>query len=81
VKKKADQEERKAGMKANQEEIKTLVSCLDIQQEMMEVTIHSICSEFEETIKYQMKDALSCRSKDAGLRKELIEKTNKHRLI
>jgi hypothetical protein len=50
---------------------------MDIHQEKM-ATIHSIWSELEETIKYQMKEVLSCVDKKTlGLCKELTEKIDK----
>jgi hypothetical protein len=49
----------------------------DIPQEKMEVAIHSIRSELEETIKYRVEDVLACvDQKTQGLHKELTEKIN-----
>jgi hypothetical protein len=33
---------------------------MEVQQEKMEAAIHSIWSEFEETIKHRMEDVVSC---------------------
>jgi hypothetical protein len=48
---------------------------LDLHQEKIKATIHSIRSELEETIKHQVEDILSCVSQKAqGLCKELTKK-------
>jgi hypothetical protein len=48
---------------------------MDIQQQKMEATIHSIRSELKETIKHRVEDVLSCvEQKMQGIRKELTKK-------
>jgi hypothetical protein len=48
---------------------------MDIHQEKMEASIHSIRTELEETVKHRVDDVLSCvDQKTQGLPKELCEK-------
>jgi hypothetical protein len=51
---------------------------MDMHQENMEATMHSIRSELEETIKHEMEDILSyVNLQTQGFCKELIEKIDK----
>jgi hypothetical protein len=51
-------------IESTEEEINTK---MDIHKEMMETAIHSIRSELEETIRYQIEDILSfCRPRNEG---------------
>jgi hypothetical protein len=53
---------------------KKMKAKMDIYQEKMEAAIHSIRSELEETIRYQVEDDLACvDQKTQGLCKELTE--------
>lgn len=48
---------------------------LDIHQEKLEASVHSVWPKLKETIKHQMEDVLSCVNQQThGLCKELIEK-------
>jgi hypothetical protein len=76
-----NQEKVEARIEANSEKFEVLqgalVSQVDIHQEKMEVTIHSIRSELEEIIKHWVEDVLSCvDQKMQGLHKELAKKSN-----
>jgi predicted nuclease with TOPRIM domain len=54
---------------------------MDIHQEKMEVAIHFIWSELEETIKHRVDDILSCGDqKMQGLQKELTQKIGETQL-
>jgi hypothetical protein len=57
----------------------TIVFQMDMHQEKMEATLHSIPSEQEETITHRVEDVLSyVDQKTQSVRKELNEKINEN---